>query len=134
MTTRLKQLISWLRARSKQIHDWVKLWPDVLLLVAGIALFILTAPIFSWMAGMIGGPESGLLNNFIIVAIEISLINALIFLGVKFNFPIIFDWYKKPHTLPNDWFNLSPWQRFLTFLVLYTSLFLAGVLLMSSLQ
>lgn len=130
----MNRFINYLRTKFTAFVDWLKLWPDFLLLPVGIALFVLTAPLFSMLAGRIGGPESGVLNNFIIVAIEISLISALVFLGIKFNFPIIFDWYKKSHALPKDWLKLSPWQRFITLLVLYTALFLAGVLLMASLQ
>jgi hypothetical protein len=123
-----------MKEKLKQLREWVSLWPDTILLLVGVSIFILSAPIFSWLSGMIGGPESGLLNNFIIVAMEISLINALVFLGIKLNFPITFDWYKKKHALPKEWLQITPWQRFIIFSILYVALFFAGVFLMASLQ
>lgn len=124
-----KFTILWTRFRA-----WVELWPDVWAQNAGIAVFILSAPLFGWIANQFGGVESGILQNLIIVAVEISFINALIFLGILLNYRVVFDWYKKKPAFIKDWFNLSPWQRFTTFLVLYCSLFLAGVLLLASLQ
>lgn len=113
---------------------WIKLWPDIWAEVLAIAVFIFMAPLFGWIASHFGGVESGILQNLIITGLEISFINAMVFLGILLNFSIIFDWYKKKHVLSKDWFNLTPWQRFATFLIIYSSLFLSGVLLISSLQ
>lgn len=124
-----KLLNLWTRFR-----QWVDLWPDVWAQNAGIAVFILSAPVFGWIANQFGGVESGILQNLIIVALEISFVNALIFLGILLNYRVIFDWYKKKPAFVKDWLSLTSWQRFTVFLVLYCSLFLSGVLLLASLQ
>jgi hypothetical protein len=94
----------------------------------------LSAPLFGYIANRFGGIESGILSNLLIVALEISFINALIFLGILLNFPNLFDWYKKQNLVKSDWLNLSSWQRFALFMLLYSCLFLAGVILLASLQ
>lgn len=117
-----------------KVTAWFRLWPDIWAEVLAIVLFIFMAPLFGWIASHFGGVESGILQNLIITGLEISFINAMVFLGILLNFSIIFDWYKKKHAIEKDWFSLTPWQRFATFLIIYSSLFLSGVLLISSLQ
>lgn len=130
----LNQLSTTLRSAWLRFRRWVALWPDSWAEIIGIFLFILSAPIFAWMADKFSGPEASILQNLLIVALEIPFINALAFLGILLNFTVIFDWYKKKPTFNKDWFSLSPWQRVATFLIIYVSFFLAGVLLVSSLQ
>jgi biotin transporter BioY len=117
-----------------QFTEWLQLWPDSLGILACVLAFILTAPLFGWLADQFGDIESAILNNLLITVLEISYVNALVFLGILLNFRIIFDWYKKKHAIEKDWFTLTAWQRFIVFLVLYSSLFLSVVLLLSSLQ
>lgn len=124
----------WIKSKWTQLLAWIKLWPDLPAEIIGIGLFILSAPLFGWLANFLGAPEAGILQNLLITGLEIAFINAIVFIGILLNFTIIFDWYKKPHAIEKDWFSLTPWQRFTTFLILYSSLFISGVLLMASLQ
>ena len=134
MKAKLSILLAYLQARWTRFTAWVRLWPDIWAEAAGILIFIASAPLFGWIANRFGGIESGILKNLVIAALEISFINALVFVGILLNFSIIFDWYKKKHAIEKDWFSLTPWQRFIAFLVVYSSLFFSGVLLLSSLQ
>lgn len=134
MTNLFSQLAAWINCKWMQLLAWIKLWPDFPAEILGIGLFIISAPLFGWVANFLGGPEAGILQNLLITGLEIAFINAIVFIGILLNFKIIFDWYKKPHAIEKDWFSLSPWQRFTTFLILYCSLFISGVLLISSLQ
>lgn len=131
-------MLSDLKAKLKALWirfvDWIKLWPDVPGEMGALFLFIASAPLFGWIADQFGDVESGILQNLVITGLEISFINALVFLGILLNFRVVFDWYKKKHAIEKDWFLLTPWQRFIAFLVLYCSLFLSSVILMASLQ
>lgn len=130
----LNQLTTYLKSAWERFTKWIALWPDVWAELLAIGVFLLSAPIFGFIANKFGGVESGILANLIITALEISFINALVFLGILLNFKVIFDWYKKKPTFTKDWFNLTAWQRFSIFMWLYSSLFLAGVILIASLQ
>lgn len=134
MNNPFSPVTNWIRSRWTQLLAWIKLWPDLPAEFLGIGLFILSAPLFGWVANYLGAPEAGILQNLVILGVEIAFINAIVFVGIVLNFKIIFDWYKKPHAIEKDWFSLTPWQRFTTFLILYCSLFISGVLLIASLQ
>lgn len=127
----MKQTLTKLWQRFKA---WTDTWPEIWAAPLSILLFLATIPVFNWLMSVTQAPELAILQNVLITGIEIAAVNALVFLGILLNFPIIFDWYKKPHALTSDWLKLSSWQRILTFLALYLALFLASVLLFSSLQ
>lgn len=123
-----------IRGLWSRLTAWVNLWPDYLAEALGILLFLATAPLFSWVAGWIGGTEAAILQNILIVALEIPVINLLAFLGILFNFKVVFDWYKKKHVIGKDWHALTSWQRWTVFLALYISFLFSAVLLFASLQ
>jgi hypothetical protein len=127
MKTTLKNI--WTRLKS-----WLERWPETWAEPLGIVLFLATIPLFNWMLSASRAPEMMTLQNIIITGIEIAAINALAFIGILLNFSVIYDWYKKKNPLKSDWLKLEPWQRWLTFILLYLGFFLAGSLLFASLQ
>lgn len=127
MKTRLKEL--WAK-----IKKWAERWPESWAEPLGIVLFVATIPLFNWLLSASRAPEFMTLQNIIITGIEIAAINALAFIGILLNFRVIYDWYKKNNPLRSDWLKLTPWQRWLTFILIYLGFFLAGTLLFASLQ
>lgn len=117
-----------------RLIKWVKLWPETWAAPLAILLFLGTIPLFNWLLQATKAPELAILQNILITGIEIAAVSALAFLGLLLNFPVIFDWYKKPYALSSDWLKLTPWQRILTFLALYIPYILVLALLFSSLQ
>jgi hypothetical protein len=120
----LKRLKRW-------ISEEVKLWPELWSLPAALAMFLIS----SWLLRLID-PTSGLFDIGVLHVLTVSLvlmpaINAAVFAGIKFNFPILWDYYKK-NIIVKDWLNLQPWQRLTFLFVLYLSLFFAGIALLSS--
>lgn len=126
-------MIKNLKERLSKLREWVKRWPETWAEPLGILLFVLTIPLFNWLLSASKAPEIITLQNILIVGIQLAAINALIFIGILLNFRAVYDWYKKK-ILVSDWMKLSPWQRWITFIVFYLVLFLAAALLFASLQ
>lgn len=128
----LSLILSYLKGSWARFRAWIKLWPDFLALPLALLGFWLSIPILRWIDPTSGIFDTGIFQIIIVLAVLLTAINALIFLGVEFNFPMIWDWYKKD-ILKRDWLAITPWQRFLLFLSLYFGLFILAVWIVTSL-
>ncbi|WP_276496725.1 hypothetical protein [Pontibacter litorisediminis] len=104
-------------------------WPDILGLPLAIILFILSAPLLRWLDPTSAVFDLGILQKLALGGIAMLMLNAAVFLGIKFNFPKVYAYYKD--VLPLDFFKITPCQRLYFFLSLYALLFVAGALLVS---
>jgi hypothetical protein len=73
--------------------------------------------------------DAGVLQIYLYAAIGIVLFNDLSFLGIKMNFPVVFQFYKEE--AGKAFKDLTSWQKIVTLVVLYLGLLLAFVLLAS---
>jgi hypothetical protein len=127
--TKLNQLLKsyWSRFKS-----WLRLWPDSLALPLALIAFWISIPVLRWIDPTSGVFDTGIFQIIIVVAVILTAINALVFLGLEFNFPLIWDWYKKD-ILKRDWLSIAPWQRLTFFFLLYFGLFILSVWIVTSL-
>jgi hypothetical protein len=111
---------------------WLRLWPDSLALPVALIGFWLSIPILRWIDPTSGIFDTGIFQIVLVLAVILTAINALVFLGLEFNFPLIWDWYKKD-ILKRDWLSIAPWQRLTFFFLLYFGLFILSVWIVTSL-
>ena len=120
-----------------KFKEFLSLWPGSWGILILIGIYALSYPLLLMIDGKfdtnVGLNDPGLLQNLPFTSLEIVFLNEIIFLGIMLNFPIVWHWYKK-EVYKNDWLNLSSYQRWLIFLLLFSIFFFSGTWLLSSLQ
>ena len=128
----MNKLNQLLKASWSRFKAWLRLWPDSLALPVALIGFLISIPILRWIDPTSGIFDTGIFQIVLVLAVLLTAINALVFLGLEFNFPLIWDWYKKD-ILKRDWLSLAPWQRLTFFFLLYFGLFILSVWIVTSL-
>jgi hypothetical protein len=128
----LSVLLSYIRGMWANFKKWLSLWPDSLALPLALLGFWISIPVLRWIDPTSGIFDTGIFQIVIVVAVILTALNALVFLGLEFNFPMIWDWYKKD-ILKRDWLSIAPWQRLSFFFLLYFGLFVLSVWIVTSL-
>lgn len=128
----MNKLNQLLKASWSRFKAWLRLWPDSLGLPVALIGFWISIPILRWIDPTSGIFDTGIFQIVLVLAVLLTAINALVFLGLEFNFPLIWDWYKKD-ILKRDWLSLAPWQRLTFFFLLYFGLFILSVWIVTSL-
>lgn len=128
----MNKLNQLLKASWSRFKAWLRLWPDSLALPVALIGFWISIPILRWIDPTSGIFDTGIFQIVLVLAVILTAINALVFLGLEFNFPLIWDWYKKD-ILKRDWLSLAPWQRLTFFFLLYFGLFILSVWIVTSL-
>lgn len=128
----MNKLSQLLKASWSRFKAWLRLWPDSLGLPVALLGFWISIPILRWIDPTSGIFDTGIFQIVLVLAVLLTAINALVFLGLEFNFPLIWDWYKKD-ILKRDWLSLAPWQRLTFFFLLYFGLFILSVWIVTSL-
>lgn len=128
----MNKLNQLLKASWSRFKAWLRLWPDSLALPVALIGFWISIPILRWIDPTSGIFDTGIFQIVLVLAVLLTAINALVFLGLEFNFPLIWDWYKKD-ILKRDWLSLAPWQRLTFFFLLYFGLFILSVWIVTSL-
>lgn len=121
-----------LKSSWANFKKWLRLWPDSLALPLALIGFWISIPILRWIDPTSGIFDMGIFQIMLVLAVLLTAINALVFLGLEFNFPLIWDWYKKD-ILKRDWLSIQPWQRLTFFFLLYFGLFVLSVWIVTSL-
>jgi len=101
-----------------KIIDLFKVWPELWSFPIGIAMFFLSIPVLRWLDPTSATFDAGVIQVIIVTAVIISSLSTITFLGIKFNFRIMWDYYIKKKLL-FDWLNLTPIQRCILFLSFY---------------
>lgn len=115
------------------IKSFIMLWPGTWAVFLPMLILLLSYPILLKINDKVGLLDPGLIQNIPFGIIQVIVINEFAFLGILFNFSIVFDWYKKG-VFKSDWLTLSPKERWLIFLLIYCLLSISAVILISSLQ
>lgn len=110
----------------------IGLWPDLWAIPVSLVAFALSYYILLWIDPTSGVFDIGYLQALFLTAISMVVINALIFLGIQFNWKFIWKTYKTS-ILETDWSQLTPWQRTLITLLVYFLYFLFGVVILTGL-
>jgi glucan phosphoethanolaminetransferase (alkaline phosphatase superfamily) len=113
----------------KEALRFIQRWPDLIGLPIALLIFFFSAPALRWLDPTAAVFDFGILQKLLLCTLAMLTINTAVFMGIKFNFPSVYDYYKK--TLSTDLNHIRPWQRIQLFLWLYVSLFLAGALIVS---
>lgn len=108
---------------------FLKRWPELLGLPLALLIFFTSAPLLRWLDPTSAVFDLGILQKIFLGVLTLLAINAAVFLGIKFNFPVVYSYYK--NLMKVDFLTLTAWQRFLLFLSLYALLFLSGALIVS---
>lgn len=128
----MDKLNNLLKSSWANFKKWLRLWPDSLALPLALIGFWISIPILRWIDPTSGIFDMGIFQIMLVLAVLLTAINALVFLGLEFNFPLIWDWYKKD-ILKRDWLSIQPWQRLTFFFLLYFGLFVLSVWIVTSL-
>jgi hypothetical protein len=113
-------------------NKFVGLWPDLWAIPFAVVGFFLSFYFLRWVDPYAGTFDVGYLQALFLTSLFIVAANALVFLGVKFNFRYLWDHYKDEN-FDIDWKKLTPWRRFILFFWLYSLLFLLSVVVFASL-
>lgn len=113
----------------KAITGFLKRWPELLGLPLALLIFLLSAPLLRLLDPTAAVYDLGILQKIFLGVITLLALNAAVFMGIKFNFPTVYSYYKR--LLIVEFFQITPWQRILLFLSLYSLLFVAGALIVS---
>jgi hypothetical protein len=121
------------RAKSifEKIKDWFALWPDAWAIPMALVGLYASYYVIAWLDPTAGKFDIGIMQAIIIGSVTIVVINTLAFLGIEFNFPVFWNYYKKQ--IKEDFLNLSPCVRLLAFLALYAFLFTSILVVIVSL-
>lgn len=108
------------------------LWPDIWAIPFAVIGFFVSFYILRWIDPYAGTFDIGYLQALFLSSVFIVFANALVFLGVKFNFRYMWDHYKD-NTFQKDWTKLTPWQRLIIFFWLYSLLFFLSAVVFTAL-
>lgn len=115
----------------KRLLEFMKLWPEMWSLPVSILIFAASIPIIRWIDPTAGVFDWGIFQTVLVAVVLLPAISTAAFMGIKFNFPALFDYYRKTIYI-KDWLKITPWQRLLLLFLLYISLLLAGVILVAA--
>ena len=131
MKNKIKSFLLWISGLLSQIRSWVKAMPDTWAIPITLVLFWGSMHFLRWLDPTSGIFDIGLFQIIVVIAALLTSINFLVFLGIEFNFPVIWKWYKNDG-MKSDWKLLTPWQHFIFFWLLYFPLLLfAGILVLA---
>lgn len=116
--------------KMKKLFDflfrWDGLWSVPLLILGFIAFGIFSVDFFG---EGVSTYDPGILQSLFLASAFIVAINLLTWLGIRFNFPDLFEYMTG--TFHEDFYNLAPWQRVLISFAVYFFLFSAVLFLLS---
>jgi hypothetical protein len=79
----------------KKLFNFLKLWPELFSIPLGLFVFY-TSPVFiRWIDPFAATFDVGVLQNIVFAIVALLFFNAAVFLGMKFNFPGVYNWYKE---------------------------------------
>lgn len=128
MITKIKNFFAKLNEAFATVRTWIKAMPDTWAVPLTLVAFWLSMHILRWIDPTAGIFDVGLFQLIVVLAALLTSINFLVFLGIEFNFPIVWDWYKNG-VIIKDWLKITPWQRFIFFSLLYFGLLLLAAIL-----
>ncbi len=123
----LKKLATGLKYLATKTKHMAMLWPELWSLPAALVLWFVSPHVIYFIDPMAATFDTGVLQIFIYAIVGLMLFNGVVFAGIKFNFPALFNWYK---TDAGEAFKtLTPTVKVCILLALYLGLLLACVLL-----
>lgn len=128
MMGRIKRVFQQINSALGQVRSWIKAMPDTWAVPMTLVAFWISMYLIRWIDPTAGIFDVGLFQLILVLAALLTSVNFLIFLGIEFNFPIVWDWYKNS-IIKDDWLKLTPWQRFIFFSQLYFGLLLFAAIL-----
>jgi hypothetical protein len=116
----------------KKADKFISLWPDLWAIPFAVFGFFLSFYFLRWIDPYAGTFDVGYLQALFLTSLFIVATNAIVFLGLKFNFRFLWDHYKDDF-FNKDWIKLTPWHRFLLLFWLYSILFSLSVVVFAAL-
>jgi hypothetical protein len=115
----------------EKVKKWFDLWPDAWAIPVALLGLYASYHFISWLDPTAGKFDIGILQALLIGSVSIVVINTLVFLGIEFNFPTLWKYYKEK--INQDFEALKPCARLAAFFSLYFFLFISIVLVFVSL-
>jgi hypothetical protein len=112
----------------KKLREILLLWPGTWGLPIAFLLWVASPVLLRMVDPTSATLDAGVLQFMLYAAIAMLLFNELVFMGIKFNFPSVFDFYKTE--FQNAFKGLETWQKVKVLCALYLGLLLALVLLL----
>jgi hypothetical protein len=109
------------------IKKWISLWPDSWALPLTFIGLYLSYKVLLWIDPTAGQFDIGYIQALLLVAVVIVVFNTLAFLGIEFNWPTLWHYYKDTESRSKDFKEITPWQRLKVLFYVYT-LLLASML------
>lgn len=118
----------------KHFKDWLSAWPETwAITLVMLPLIVLSYYILVVVFGLNEGVYSlSTFQGLLIGAFSVLLINILVFLGIKFNFPSLWEFYLK--TFKHSWEKIPEEKQLIIFLAFYLAFFyIVGHIIVSAL-
>lgn len=116
----MKKILTLLKALFTYLVNKSKVWPEIYSLPLALVVW-LVSPYAIWMVDPSAATfDSGILQIIVYVVVAITAFNGIVFLGIKLNFPVVYEFYKKTAGLAFD--KLTEFQKICVLLFLYISL------------
>jgi hypothetical protein len=113
------------------LKKFFKLWTEIWSIPLGLLLFWYSPHIIRFVDPTAGVFDLGILHKLLYAVVAILLGNGIAFLGIKFNFPSVFEFYKsesEPSAF-DDFKSITPWQRLKLLAFLYALILFCFALL-----
>lgn len=126
---RLKSIKTALLGYGQSLKQFAQVWPEMFSIPLALVVWLVSPYVIYFLDSEAATFDSGILQVYAYVMVGMMVFNGLVFAGIKFNFPVVFEFYK---TGAGKAFNeLTQWQKILVLLILYVGLFLCCVWLAS---
>ncbi len=111
----------------EQIKRILRLWPEFWGLPVALVLWWVSPMILHLIDATAGTYDAGIFQTVLFAFISILIINALVWLGIRFNFPVLFEYYE--NGAGEDYKLLTSWQKVVVLLWVYSVLLFGFVFL-----
>lgn len=121
----MKTILKSVSKSFKNLFRFAQLWPEVFSVPIALLVWF-ASPYLIWMVDEQAATfDTGILQIIVYVIVAITAFNGVVFMGIKFNFPVVYEFYKGA---AGESFNkLTDWQKICVLLILFIGLFFCCV-------
>ena len=123
----MKKFVEYIKQAFTYMVNKSKVWPEIYSLPLALLVWLIS-PYAIWMLDPTAATfDTGILQIIVYVVVAITAFNGIVFLGIKLNFPVVYEFYKRTAGASFD--KLTDFQKICILLFLYISLLLCCVCL-----
>jgi hypothetical protein len=113
------------------MKNLLRLWPELIWLPVALCLYWISPEIIRIVDPTAGQYDGAVLQKLIYCSVAILVLNVIAWLGIRFNFRTLFQYYA--NEFPSRFDYLSTWQKSCLLLSCYLAYMLLGVVILLSL-